>query len=175
MSVLGNDTESFRDVYQSSFPTLIRVAYHITVDMDAAEDICQEAFIRFYNRTIPFPSREQALFWLIRVVKNLSFNYRKRKGRETKAIDRIIQEPLRQEASGEDILLEKETVRLVQAALEQLPEKMRTVLVLKEYADLNYRQISKILHISETNVKVRVHRARIQLETLIQGEDVHVR
>jgi RNA polymerase sigma-70 factor (ECF subfamily) len=56
-----------------------------------------------------------------------------------------------------------------------LPEKYRSVLVLKEYSGLTYQEIGKILRISESNVKVRVHRARVQLESMIQGEDVYVR
>ncbi|ADK81273.1 MULTISPECIES: RNA polymerase sigma factor [Sediminispirochaeta] len=175
MSVPEKGGDSFRKFYTKSFSTLLKVAYHITLDMDAAEDICQEAFIRFYNRPFSFPSEDQALYWLIRVVKNLSFNYRKRKVTEYRAMDKIKQEPERIEASGEDLLIEKETVRIVQEALEQLPEKYRSVLILKEYAGLNYQEIGRVLRISEGNVKVRVHRARLQLETLIQGEDVDVR
>ncbi len=175
MSVLGSDEQAFRDVYERSFSILLKVAYHITINMDAAEDICQEAFIRFYNRTIPFPSQDQAVYWLIRVVKNLAFNYRKRKVREYRAIDRVRREPERVESSGEDLLIQEETVRIVREALEKLPEKYRSVLVLKEYTGLTYQEIGKILRISESNVKVRVHRARVQLESMIQGEDVYVR
>ena len=55
-----------------------------------------------------------------------------------------------------------------------MPEKLKSVLVLKEYADLNYRQIAGILRISESNVKVRVHRARKMMESLLDREDIHV-
>lgn len=175
MSVLGSDEQAFSEVYGRSFPILLKIAYHITVDRDAAEDICQEAFIRFYNRAVPFPSEDQAVYWLIRVAKNLAFNYRKRKAREFRAVEKARWEPERVEASGEDLLIEEETVRIVREALEKLPEKLRSVLVLKEYAGLTYQEIGNILRISEGNVKVRVHRARVQLESMIRGEDVHVR
>lgn len=175
MSIAGNDLQSFEQVYQRSFPKLLKVAYHITLDRAAAEDICQEGFIRFYNRTLPFPNEQQALYWLIRVVKNLAFNYRKRKGREYQAVDRYKREPERKEAEADEPLLEEETKQLVRKALDLLPEKYKTVLVLKEYGELSYREIAKVLRISEGNVKVRVHRARTQLESLINEEDIHVR
>jgi RNA polymerase sigma factor (sigma-70 family) len=169
------DEGQFNNLYEGAFPTLIKVAYHITHDMGAAEDICQEAFIRYYNRAIPFPSDQQALYWLIRVVKNLSFNFRKRKVREYNAVEQVRSWPDREEPTGEDIFLQDETVQIVRDALEKLPEKYKTVLVMKEYTDLSYQDIGKILRISESNVKVRVHRARKHLESLIDEEDVHVR
>lgn len=174
MSYKDQDESQFNKLYEGAFTTLIKVAYHITRDMGAAEDICQEAFIRYYNRAIPLPTEQQALYWLIRVVKNLSFNLRKRKLREYRAVERVQQEPEREESTGEDALLQKETLAIVREALDRLPEKYKTVLVMKEYADLSYQDIGKILRISESNVKVRVHRARKQLESLIHEEEVHV-
>ncbi|MEI6874649.1 MAG: sigma factor [Spirochaetota bacterium] len=55
---------------------------------EAAEDIVHEAFIRLLEKRIPFPSLNDAKFWLIRVVKNGALNYAKRKGREVKAYER---------------------------------------------------------------------------------------
>jgi RNA polymerase sigma-70 factor (ECF subfamily) len=67
-------------------------------------------------------------------------------------------------------VLQEETRSLVQQALDRLPYKLRSVLVLKEYADLGYREISRILGISEGNVKVRVFRARERLALLLEDE-----
>jgi RNA polymerase sigma factor (sigma-70 family) len=59
---------------------------------------------------------------------------------------------------------------MVQEALNRLPAKMRMVLILREYGDLNYREIAGILGISEGNVKVRAFRARERLAQLLDGE-----
>ncbi len=174
MEVKSSGYESFQRVYKDVFPVIMRVAYHVTYNVDAAEDICQEAFIRFYNRGITFASIDEAKYWLIRVTKNLSINYVKRKGREQAAFDRIKRQPLPSMKTGEDQVLGDETREVVQRAIQQLPEKLRTVLILKEYGDLNYREIGKILHITESNVKVRAHRARLQLLKLIDQEEIHV-
>lgn len=169
-----NDIGSFQRAYEKTYPILIRVSYNVVGDMDIAEDLCQEAFIRFYKREIPFPNLNEAKYWLIRVVKNLSLNYQKRKVREYKALEKVYNEPKRPQESGEGELLKKETNHLVRQALEKLPEKFRMVLVLKEYGQLNYKEIGKILRISEGNVKVRVFRAREQLEKLLKQEEVYV-
>jgi RNA polymerase sigma-70 factor (ECF subfamily) len=161
--------KEFRGIYDSAFPVLFRVAYRIANSEEAAEDLCQDAFFRLYEKNMVFPNPEEAKYWLIRVVKNAALNYAKRKDRERKAYQRVFREDVRQEETGEGQLLKKETRGEVKEALDKLPENLRIVLILKEYADLNYQEIGRILGISQGNVKVRVFRARERLAALLQG------
>ena len=172
----GKITEqgSFEQVFDIVYPLLYRIAYRITGDRNVSEDLCQEAFIRYYKRVIPLPNLEQAKFWLIRVVKNLAFNHEKRRGREKRAYDRYSKEPKLPVRSGESEFLRSEGARIVQEALKKLPFNLRTAIVLREYGDLSYREISKVIGISEANVKIRVFRAREQLRKHLDKEDVDV-
>ena len=160
----------FRRLYETVFPILFRVAYRITSSGEAAEDLCQEAFFRLHEKNMVFPSPDEAKYWLIRVVKNASLNYAKRKVRERKAYQKVFREDTRKEETGENILLKKETREEVREALEKLPENLRIVLILKEYGGLNYKEIGRSLGISEGNVKVRVFRARERLSGLLDAE-----
>ncbi len=164
----------FRRLYDSTFPVLFRVAYRIVGTEDAAEDLCQDAFFRLYERNMRFPNLDEAKYWLIRVVKNAALNYAKRKERERRAYQRAFREDVRKPETGESEYIAGETKQEVQEALQKLPETMRTVLVLKEYGELNYKEIGRILGISEGNVKVRVFRAREQLAALIGKDGAHV-
>lgn len=178
MKIHSDDPEAFRLVYEKVFSTVLKVSYNITMDMDVSEDICQEAFIRFYHHTTPFPSEDQAKYWLIRVVKNLSLNYFKRRKRERKAVENFTSQASQSSTdteTGEELLLRSETERLVQKAVSRLPKNLKSALVLKEYGGLTYKEIAKVLHITENNVKVRVYRARSRLEKFIEEDDVHVR
>ena len=159
----------FRKLYETVFPILYRIAYRITSSEETAEDLCQEAFFRIHEKNMVFPNPDEAKYWLIRVVKNASLNYAKRKVRERKAYQRAFQEDTRVEATGERILIEKETRKEVREALEKLPESLRIVMVLKEYGELNYKEIGRSLGISEGNVKVRVFRARERLAELLKN------
>ena len=76
--------------------------------------------------------------------------------------------------TGEQVLIESETMVSVQQALEQLPEKFRSIIILKEYSNMNYRDIGKTLGISEGNVKVRAFRARKKLEDILSMEGDYV-
>ncbi|GHU13327.1 hypothetical protein FACS1894161_3190 [Spirochaetia bacterium] len=114
-----------------------------------------------------FPNPDEAKYWLIRVVKNAALNYAKRKERERKAYLRAFREDTRTPETGEGILIKKETRLEIEEALNKLPENLRMVLVLKEYGELNYKEIGRTLGISEGNVKVRVFRARERLAALL--------
>ena len=162
----------FKRLYDSTFQVLFRVAFRVTNSAEAAEDLCQDSFFRLYERNMVFPNHEEAKYWLIRVVKNAALNYAKRKERERKAYQRSFKEDYRQVETGEGLLVKKETSEEVQQALEKLPENLRMVLILKEYADMNYKEIGKTLGISEGNVKVRVFRARERLAVLLASESL---
>ncbi len=163
----------FERVYRHVYPIIIRIVYRITGREDVAEELCQEAFIKYYERIDSFPDTDQAKYWLIRVAKNLALNSAKRSGRERRAYERAYHEPARFLRSGEDEMIRKEQEVAVQSALRQLPEKMRTVLVLKEYGRLSYREIGAVLGITEGNVKVRVFRARERLLDLLKEGDTY--
>ncbi len=175
MEIRSNDELAFRQVYNEVFPVVMRVAYHVTYNQDVAEDICQDAFIRFYGSGISFKSLDEAKFWLIRVVKNLSINHVKRKMRESASLEKVMRGPqVNPFKDGASELLLKESTAAVRKAVSELPEIYKTVIVLREYAGLNYKEIAGVLKISESNVKVRVHRARKELEAKLDREEVNV-
>ena len=163
------DELEFKRIYDSAFSLLFRVAYRITNSEEAAEDLCQESFFKLYEKKMVFPNIDEAKYWLIRVVKNAALNYAKRGERERKAYQKTFREGFRQEETGEGLLIKEETRLGVQEALNQLPDNLKMALVFKEYAELNYKEIGRVLGISEGNVKVRVFRAREKLASILQG------
>lgn len=161
--------QGFTEVYQAWSPLLFRIVYRMTGRREAAEEIVQEAFIKYYERRDVLPTDEGLKYWLIRVARNLTLNYEKRKGRERKALERVFHEPApRTEKGALEKLTDEESVEDVQKALLLLPENLRMVLVLKEYAGLAYAEIGQMMHITEGNVKVRVFRARARLAQLLK-------
>lgn len=164
----------FRKIYNSVMQTLFRVSYRIVNDEEAAEDLVHDSLIKMREKKLAFPSLDDAKFWLIRVVKNASLNYAKRKTREKRAYERALREDNRKSESGETELLKAETIKKTKAALDKLPENLRVVLILREYAELNYKEIGRVLGITEGNVKVRIFRAREQLAKIIGENDVYL-
>ena len=153
--------------------TLITVAI-MQINMAGIEVKDFWSFIKANEKAMVFPSINDAVFWLIRVVKNASLNYAKRKVREANAYHKALYEGRQQMESGETELLKKEAKKIALEALNKLPDNLKEVLILKEYADMNYKEIGRQLGITEGNVKVRVFRAKAQLLKLIGEEDVYL-
>lgn len=168
----GNAVD-FRYIYDATITLLFKIAYRIANDSDVAEDLAHDSLIKASEKGMQFPSINDAKYWLIRVTKNNSLNYVKRKARERKAYNKVLFEHKDKTAKTPDVeYMEGESVVAVQKALSALPDKLREAIILKEYTDLNYKEIGKILGISEGNVKVRIFRARKVLEDLLGGENV---
>lgn len=160
----------FKKIYNESMQMLFKICYRIVNDEEAAEDLAHDALIKASEKEMKFPSLNDAKYWLIRVSKNAALNYVKRKERERKAYEKALYEDHRKADSGETDLLKKESMNKAREALKKLPKNLQDVLILREYSDLNYKEIGKVLGITEGNVKVRIFRAREQLIKLI-GED----
>lgn len=166
------NSADFNMIYKETMQMLFKISYRIVNDEEAAEDLSHDSLIKANEKKIVFPSMNDAKFWLIRVVKNASLNYVKRKAREKKAYEKALYEDYREVRSGETELLAAESIKLTKEALDKLPPKLKEAVVLKEYSDLNYKEIGKVLGISEGNVKVRIFRARKQLEKLLGADNV---
>ena len=167
----GNSAD-FNKIYAASMQMLFKISYRIVNDEEVAEDLVHDSLIKANEKSLFFPSLNDAKYWLIRVVKNASLNYVKRKDRERKAYEKVLYEDHRKSETGEVNLLKKDTIKKAREALQKLPKNLQEVLMLKEYGDLNYKEIGKVLGITEGNVKVRVFRAREQLLKILGEDDV---
>ena len=173
MEVKSTNRDDFRKVYDANYTLLMQVVMHIVYNQEIAEDLVQEEFERFYVKNISFPTMDEAKYWLLRVSKNLALNHIRRNKREIQLVEKVKKLP------GETVnffdsskaVIEEEERRNVREAVNSLPENLRSVIQLKEYSGLDYKAIGKVLGISETNVKVRVHRARKKLEEILAAED----
>jgi RNA polymerase sigma factor (sigma-70 family) len=164
----------FDVVYEQLFPIIYRVSLRVTGDREVAEDLCHDAFIKLMERSDLLGDIEQCKYWLIRVVKNLSLNHEKRRNRERAAYSKLSRLSLPAVESGESKVMTEQTRTDVQAALDSLPYNLRAPLVFREYADLSYKDIGSVLGISESNVKVRIFRARERLGKALSEGDDHV-
>jgi RNA polymerase sigma-70 factor (ECF subfamily) len=162
--------EVFGELYNTVFPILFLIAWRITGQEEEAEDVIVDAFAKIPERNMDFPSLDDAKYWLIRVVKNAALNAAKRKSRERRAYQKAFRNAAISRSSVyEDSaapLIREETRQEMAAALESLPDSLKGPLILKEYGELNYKEIGRVLGISESNVKVRIFRAREKLAAL---------
>ncbi len=171
MKIRSTDREDFKLIYDQNYELIMQVVIHIVYSMDVAEDLTQEAFERFYVKDMSFPSEDDARYWLIRVAKNLALNYVRRNKREAEMVRKLKKMP--SPSSGfeaSEMAIRASRIEEVRSSIEALPEPLRLAIQLKEFSGLDYKAIGRVLGITETNVKVRVHRARKKLEESLGKE-----
>lgn len=158
-------------------PRLLRLAGQLMGDQDEAEDVLQEAFIRACDRIDNFRGESGLGTWLHRIVVNTALMRLRAKqpvlgedieamiggGSETgwQSVSERSMEPSRE-------LLGQELLDAMNAAIERLPESLRTAFVLRDVEGMSTREAAEILDISESALKVRLHRARLALRADIE-------
>ncbi|MGD9678611.1 MAG: RNA polymerase sigma factor [Vulcanibacillus sp.] len=138
-----------------------------------AEDICQETFYKAYRSLYTFRDQEATFStWLYTIAKNTTLSeIRKLKYTEVPLEENISNIQLSSLLLPEQELLKNEKVNKVRDAINRLPEKQRSVIILREYDQLDYKEIAQILDSTVSSVKSLLFRARsgikFQLESYI--------
>lgn len=156
-------------------PRLYQLALQLTGDADEAEDVLQEAFIRSCDRIDDFAGQSSLGTWLYRITLNTALMHLRRRKRDaTTLVDpeddapHLVPEGLidHTEEPGSTALTSELRNRIDKAILE-LPDTLRAAFVLREIEGLSTRDAADALDISESALKVRLHRARQALRTAL--------
>ena len=151
-------TQELFEKYQNN---LYAVAFNVCKNAEDAEDVVQDTFIQYYSFKKQFDNEQHIRAWLIRVTINKAKNMNRTFWRKNKMSLEEYMETLTFETP--------ESSELFEAAMS-LPEKYRIVIHLFYYEDYTVHEIAGILKLSESNVKVRLSRARSLLREKLQEE-----
>lgn len=138
--------------------SLMYLAYSYTKNMDDAQDMVQDAFLRFMTKAPEFETDEHEKAWLIRVIINLCKNFLTSTYKKTYS------------ELDENISVTDEYSTGLTEIVNSLPDKYRTVIHLFYYEGYSHKEIAKILDITETAVATRLMRGRNLLKDMI-GDD----
>lgn len=154
----GQSVQELVALYRNN---LFAVAFNICKNAQDAEDIVQDTFIQYYTNKKEFDSEQHIRAWLIRVAINKAKNVNHTFWKRNKISLEDYMETLTFETPESENLFE---------TVMRLPEKYRIVIHLFYYEDYTVREIAGILHLSESNVKVRLSRGRILLREALKEE-----
>jgi len=151
---------------------LYRIAMSIINDDDEVEDVMQVAYIKAYENLGKFEFRSAFSTWITRILINESLLRKRNAAKSIHWGDEMIELKIYQEHTIESRtpvteLLNLELKEELQQAIRQLPEKYRTVFIMREIENMNTAEIQECLDISEVNAKVRLNRARAMLKNLL--------
>lgn len=145
------------------------VAYGYVGNAEDARDLSQEAFVKVYQARARFDEERPFYPWLYRVLRNHCLNFLRR-GRPDVSLDDA--NAHREIASPQSTALEElesdERRRIVRAAVARLSDDHREIIVLKNFKDCSYKEISEILEIPIGTVMSRLYYARQALRGLVQ-------
>jgi RNA polymerase sigma-70 factor, ECF subfamily len=151
----------FQDIYHRYFKDVHNFAYWLCGDPDEAKDITSEAFIRLWttkNEIIV----DTVKAYLFKIARNLFLQKRRNKKQNIELHPDLIDSNPQPDSLAE---VRSELNNVLQA-IKELPEIDRLALIMKSHDNLSYQEISRVLGISVSAIKVKIHRARLKLMPL---------
>ena len=166
---LAGRSEAFGELVVRYQDRLFHTLLYVTGAADQAQDVAQDAFVHAFTKLSTFRGESAFYSWLFRIAMNAAVSRKRRDRRMSASLDAAREnaghEPTDVHPTSEPSypMEVSERQALVRAALAELSEEYRTVLVLKEMEDLRYEEIAEIVGCPIGTVRSRIHRARSEL------------
>lgn len=174
--ILKGETTLYELLIRKFNLRLYRISMSIVNDGMEAEDVMQTAYINAYLQLANFQNKSSFGTWLTRIVINESLLYKKKQAKREQLIINSSEKDHQTENNPLKELMNQELKTLLEKAVSDLPEKYRLVFVMREVEELSTQETMDILQLSESNVKVRLNRAkemlRNDLSTYYKSEQV---
>ncbi len=169
----ANDRAAFNEIVLRYKSKVYNYIYRMVHSAPDAEDLTQETFVRAYLSIRSFQSRASLNTWLFRIATNLCIDYSRKSKKSQGLTTSLVQESESEDEAERDIpdvafdpqrlLLNKELGQQLDLAIRELPEKLRTVVLLYDLEGLPYDEIGNIVGCPLGTVKSRLFNARATL------------
>jgi RNA polymerase sigma-70 factor (ECF subfamily) len=167
--VQSGDREAFGLLVSKYQRKLLRLVMRLVRDPAEAEDVTQEAFIKAYRALPNFRGDSAFYTWLYRIGVNTAKNWLVAHGRRMPVMSEIVDDEtegieegvlLRDDETPDRVLMSRQIGETVNAAMEALPEDLRTAISLREIEGLSYEEIAQVMDCPIGTVRSRIFRAR---------------
>jgi RNA polymerase sigma-70 factor (ECF subfamily) len=175
----NGDEDAFEMLYGRYEKPVFSFIYRILMNAVDAEDLCQETFLRLVKEKKKYQASGNFKTWVFRIALNLCRDrLRRKKFRSHRSIDapslsqngniNEIENALSDPAPDQIDCMEKDEMKvLIQQAFKKLPEKQRTVVILKEYQALKFSEIAEIMKSPVGTIKSLNHRGHKKLKKIL--------
>ncbi len=161
----------FWDIYHKHYERVRKFIFTLVKDEWVADDLIQETFIKVQKNLNQLREESKLSSWIFRIAYNLCQDYFRKMSQSSKS-EHVLTE--KKKNFSEPLFLktleQQQMGECVQDKIRLLPESHQTVLALFDLMDFSHQEIAEILDISVENVKVRLHRARKKLKTILEEE-----
>lgn len=174
----NGDRRAFEELVELYKDRIYHLAYRMLGRVGDAEDVVQETFLRVYMNLDRYDENQKFSTWIYRIGTNLCID-RLRKRKPSYSLDAEMPDaegtdwysalPSDQDTPEEELVL-SETQQQIREAIDTLPEKYKSVVVLRYLHDMSLQEIGDVLNMPVTTVKTRVHRGREYLRKKLEPE-----
>lgn len=175
--ILKGDIDAFEELIDKYQKMIYNLAYRMFNNASDAEDITQEVFLKIYRNIEKCSGKPSIKTWVYTITYNTCIDeIRKNKGKEKISLDKNLSsddgvysfELDSKEPTPEMYLLNKEGIKDIENAINQLNETNRTLVFLRDVKGLSYNEISEIMDMNIGTVKSRLNRARNNLKNILK-------
>jgi RNA polymerase sigma-70 factor (ECF subfamily) len=177
--VLAGEQEAFRDLVERHQGRVFALARSLLRNHADAADIAQEAFIRAYGNLRRYRAEGSFTAWIAKIANNLAIDLlRRQKIQGSEELSDEMAEPdeghagtlaSQMPADPQTATLRRELGAHLEKALEMLPEKHRSILILREIEGLSYQELSETLEIPVGTVMSRLFHSRAKMQEILRG------
>ncbi len=171
----AGDVSAFEEIVRRYKDQLVNFAYRFLGDLEEAEDIAQETFLRVFRKKNAYRNVAKFSTWIYTITGNLAkTELRRRKRRKLISLSSLGFEDkdfdLKDTKKGpEESVHELIKDEFIQRAINLLPDKFREAIIFRDIQELSYEEISTIVKIPLGTVKSRVNRGRLKLQEILSG------
>ena len=173
------DTDAFNQLVVRWERSIHALAYRILGREEDASDVCQEAFLRAFRGLKGFKGQAKFSSWLYRIAVNLCRDWLRRERRKGitqpsegfELDEQGIVDPISE--TVEDLIVRRDLGRAVAKVMATLPEDQRTVIVLKEYHGLTFREIADLMECPLSTAKTRLYQGLAVLRQQLEASGLH--
>ncbi len=169
---LAGDERAWDRIVTQHWRRVFNVAYKFVGRHDVAEDLTQDIFLKIFRALGTFDRRANFQTWLISVSRNLCIDHYRSVRKERELVDRSVDaedaSPVSREPDALTALERSDRRVLLHRALEQLPDTLRTAVLMRDIQEQSYREIAQELDLPEGTVKSRINRGRHELARQIR-------
>lgn len=162
---------SFRNDVLPLKDILYRLALRITLNPTEAEDIVQDTLIKVWSKRDSWQEIDNIEAFSLTVCRNLSLDRVKKADNRNASLDDLPAESPDSSSNPQELLIQQDRISLVRKLMDDLPEKQRSCMQLRDFEGKSYKEIAQVLGISEEQVKVNIFRARQTVRQTFKSTD----
>ena len=162
------DKAAFQKLVKQYQEKVRGLVYSILNDPELIDDLTQEIFIKVYTSISRFEHRSSLSTWIYRIaVNHCRDEIRRKRIRRWFSLEKMELDPIAVGERTDGKMLQNEKIDMVRWGLSQISEKHRSIIVLKDFENLSYEEIARILDLELGTVKSRLNRARTALKEVL--------